>query len=181
MIECICAIIFVVNFTLYPVIMFVPLTILAFVLLCVASIDYDTQIISDVFIIILAITGIFWLIFAEFLGIMHNIPQNILQNALIAVLVGALPLWIIDKLTLLFLKQDGFGYGDIKLMGVVGLFLGWQLILVAYLFAFVAGGAVATVLLATKQAKPGQYIAFAPFLAIGIMLALWFGKFFIFL
>ncbi|MCL2016724.1 MAG: prepilin peptidase [Defluviitaleaceae bacterium] len=181
-IEVLCAVLFAANahFTSsLSTFSIIPLTILVFVLLCISAIDYETQTIPDIFVIILAISGIFWVMAAEIWQFSHILYNQIWQNVTIGMLTGALPLFIIDRLTLILLKKDGFGYGDVKLMGVAGLFLGWQLILVAYLFAFAAGGIFGAFLLITHRAKQGDYIAFAPFLSVGIVLALWFGKIFI--
>jgi leader peptidase (prepilin peptidase)/N-methyltransferase len=96
-------------------------------------------------------------------------------NALLGVVAGAAPLLIIDRLTLLILKKDGFGYGDVKLMAMVGLFIGWRLMLPAFLFAFFTGAIFAVYLMITGKAKRGAYMAFGPFLCIGSLFALWFG------
>lgn len=154
-----------------PYLQVIPLLILIFILVCISLIDIDTQEIPDSLLIFGGVTGSSWVIIGHILG--WNSPTW--QNALLGIAAGALPLIILDALTLLFLKKDGFGYGDVKLMAVAGIFLGWQLIFVAYVFAFLSGGIFATYLIISKKAKRGTYMAFGPFLALGIVLALWFG------
>jgi leader peptidase (prepilin peptidase)/N-methyltransferase len=157
----------------------VPLCMFAFVLLCVSVIDAYTQEIPDGLLIFGAAAGVLWiaagLIFPDTPYL--NAPNW--REALISVAVGAAPLFIIDKLALLILKKDGFGFGDVKLMAMAGLFIGWQTMLVAYFFAIVAGGVYAVWLMATGRAKRGTYLAFGPFLAAGIVGAMWLDEWFI--
>lgn len=70
--------------------------------------------------------------------------------------------------------RGGMGMGDVKMAGVMGLYLGWPATLVALLAAFVAGGLVSLALLAMGRVGRKDQIAFGPFLAAGaIVAALW--------
>jgi len=154
------------------------LSLLAFVLLAVFVIDYDTQQIPDSLLVFAAIVGVGWVILGQFSPLFSlsfpNAPGFI--SAFLGILAGGLPLLVIDRLVLLLYKKDGFGYGDVKLMAVSGLFLGWQLIIVAFFIAFISGGAFAVYLLVTGRARRGEYIAFGPFLCGGVIVAIWFGQ-----
>ena len=152
-----------------PTLLAIPLAILGFVLVCVSFIDYDTQEIPNGLVALGAAAAIVWVA----LGGIEWL------SAVLGVTAGALPLLIIDRIVILLVKKDGFGYGDVKLMAVVGAFLGWQMVTVAYFFAFVGGGIFATYLLATGRAKRGGYMAFAPFLCSGTLLAFWVGDAFL--
>ncbi len=66
-----------------------------------------------------------------------------------------------------------FGGGDIKLMAVCGLFLGWRKSLLALYFAILSGGAYGAVLLASGKKRAADLIPFGPSLVFGMMLA-WF-------
>jgi len=156
----------------------VPLFILVFLLLCIAIIDADTQEIPDGLLLIGAFTGLVWIIAANTLPVYFPAVPH-WRNALFGMITGALPLWILDRLSLLLVKKDGFGYGDMKLMAMAGIFLGWQAVLVAYFFAFIVGGLYAAFLLFTKRAERGAYIAFGPFLCAGIIAALWWEQAFL--
>ncbi|MCL2665951.1 MAG: prepilin peptidase [Defluviitaleaceae bacterium] len=156
----------------------VPLCMLAFVLLCVTVIDGETQTIPNGLLLFGGAVGIIWTVSAFFFPetFIHAVAWH---DALLGVAAGALPLIVIDRVVHFFLKKDGFGFGDVKLMAMAGLFLGWQLIFVSFFFAFVSGGVYGAYLIMFKQAKKGSYIAFGPFLCAGILTALWFGKSFI--
>lgn len=149
----------------------IPLCALAFMLLCVSVIDIDTLEIPNGLLIFGAAVAVVWVASSHFLRL--GAPE--IRDSLFGSLAGALPLLIIDRLCLLLLKKDGFGFGDVKLMAVAGLYLGWKPALVSLLFAVVSGGIFGAVLLA-RRAKQGTYMAFGPFLSMGVLAALWFGK-----
>jgi len=170
LVEFLCGVLFAAMVVYSPTLSVIPLFVLTFVLLTVSFIDWDTQEIPDRLLLLGVIAAFVWVRFPE----THHWVEAMLGAA-----AGALPLLIIDRLVMLVVKRDGFGYGDVKLMAVIGLFLGWQLTLVAFFFAFVSGGIFATFLIATDRAKRGGYMAFGPFLCIGALGALWFGEVFI--
>lgn len=168
-----CAILFVcVTAHTGPDISAVPLCALAFTLLCVSCIDADTCEIPDGLIIFGSSVGIVWVIISIFM----DTGAPAWHDALLGAFCGAAPLFLIDRLSLLLLKKDGFGYGDVKLMAMAGLFLGWKLAFVSLFFAVVAGGAYAAFLLISRRAERGAYLAFGPFLSAGVIAALWFGQ-----
>ncbi|MDR0273248.1 MAG: prepilin peptidase [Clostridiales bacterium] len=158
-----------------PTLSLVPLSVFVFVLLVVSFIDADTQEIPDGLLIIGAVAGIIFIACGHFMSEIFPHARD-WKDALLGVIAGAAPLLIIDRLCLLIVKKDGFGYGDVKLMAMVGLFLGWQNVLMAFLFAFVSGAVFAVYLMVTGKAKRGSYFAFGPFLCIGTYLAFFFGK-----
>lgn len=71
----------------------------------------------------------------------------------------------------------GLGFGDVKLAGVLGLLLGWVgwgPAIVSVLAAFVIGGLIALILLATRRASRSSSIAFGPSMILGAWVALMF-------
>ncbi|WP_134700014.1 A24 family peptidase [Ammoniphilus sp. YIM 78166] len=73
------------------------------------------------------------------------------------------------------LSRGGMGGGDIKLMAVVGMAIGWKLTLLSFLVASLIGGIVGGILLAMKLVKRKEPIPFGPFLALGIVLSYFWG------
>jgi leader peptidase (prepilin peptidase) / N-methyltransferase len=71
----------------------------------------------------------------------------------------------------------GMGMGDVKLAGMMGLFLG-AAVAPAILVALLTGTAVGAVIIARKGAKEGRKTAvpFGPFLAIGALVAVFAGQ-----
>ncbi|SDM87424.1 leader peptidase (prepilin peptidase) / N-methyltransferase [Fictibacillus solisalsi] len=68
----------------------------------------------------------------------------------------------------------GMGGGDIKLMGVAGIVLGWKAVLLAFMLALFLGAVFGTAGLALKRLNRKQRIPFGPFLAAGILLSYFF-------
>lgn len=74
------------------------------------------------------------------------------------------------------LVPHGMGWGDAKLAGFVGLITGLPGVLFALFVAFVSGGLVAGVLLATGRRKRGDTLPLGPFLALGGAAVLLYGQ-----
>lgn len=71
-------------------------------------------------------------------------------------------------------KGRGVGGGDVKLMAACGLLLGWQLVLFAFAAGCIIGSAVH--LLRMKIQGEGHVLALGPYLAIGVMTAVFWGE-----
>ncbi|MDD4169466.1 MAG: prepilin peptidase [Desulfotomaculaceae bacterium] len=68
-------------------------------------------------------------------------------------------------------SRGGMGGGDIKLVSVIGLLLGWKLLLPALFLAFLTGGVVGITMLLVKKIGRKDPVPFGPYLAIGAVLA----------
>ena len=66
------------------------------------------------------------------------------------------------------------GGGDIKLLAMIGAFLGWQHVCMTVFLASCAGALVGIGLMAFRCMERGQYIPFGPFLALGAVASLFF-------
>ncbi|MFN3338267.1 MAG: prepilin peptidase [Dietzia sp.] len=78
--------------------------------------------------------------------------------------------------TLAFINPSGLGLGDVKLAGVLGIFLGWlgwYYVLVGTLAAFAINAVVALVLLLSRRANRHTGIAFGPAMIAGAAVAAW--------
>jgi leader peptidase (prepilin peptidase)/N-methyltransferase len=73
-------------------------------------------------------------------------------------------------------QREGIGWGDLPLTAMIGSFLGWQYLIVAIFAAVVGGVIIGLILRIVKRNKPGQPIAFGPFLALGSLISLFFGQ-----
>jgi leader peptidase (prepilin peptidase) / N-methyltransferase len=66
------------------------------------------------------------------------------------------------------------GGGDIKLLAMVGAFLGWEPALLTVLVGASAGAVTGLSLIALKRLRRDQYLPFGPFLALGAVVAMFF-------
>lgn len=78
--------------------------------------------------------------------------------------------------SLLFLSQEGLGWGDVKLSAMLGVFLGPQKAALAIFLAFVTGGVAGAYLLLRGRKGRKDPIPFGPFLALGALLAFFWGQ-----
>lgn len=79
-------------------------------------------------------------------------------------------------LLLRLMSRGGIGWGDIKLMGAVGLWIGWQAMIPALWLAFMSGGAAALLLIMRAGADMRTRLPFGPFLAAGSLLGYFGGS-----
>lgn len=79
-------------------------------------------------------------------------------DALLGVALGGGILYTLDQLTLLILKKPGMGMGDVKLLAMLGAFLGWQGVLGTLMIACVIGSTVGLGLIAAQRMRraPGE-------------------------
>ena len=75
-------------------------------------------------------------------------------------------------------RGRGMGMGDVKLVFVMGILLGWQVLLAIYI-AFLTGGMIALILVLMGKKRFGQTIAFGPFLLLGTIITVVWGGFLI--
>lgn len=134
--------------------------ILASILIIITMIDIDTLEILDRFQIMLLVLA---------LGNLFITPLPFIDH-LIGFFSISVLFYIIAYLS------GGIGGGDIKLIAIAGLLLGYKATLVAFFIASILGGSVAVYLLATKQKERKSLIAFGPYLCIGIYISYLFGN-----
>jgi leader peptidase (prepilin peptidase)/N-methyltransferase len=90
-------------------------------------------------------------------------------SALFTAGIGAVAMFAF-YLILALLKPGGMGFGDVKLAGVIGLFvgwLGWEALVVAAFAAFLLGGVFSAILLVARKAGRGSAIPFGPWMLAG--------------
>ena len=87
---------------------------------------------------------------------------------------GAVGLALLLLIVLVY--PGGMGLGDVKLAALIGLVVGFPLVLLALFLSFVLGGAVGAAALLARRAGMKDALPFAPFLAAGAMVALLYGE-----
>ena len=132
------------------------------ILLLIGLIDFTTLEIPDVLTVALLPFAIA-AIFAQ--------PEITLLSRGIGLLAISVPMLI-----LAIIIRGAFGGGDIKLMAVIGVLLGWQGVLFAFFVAIIIAGSIALSLIVRKKAKKGAQMAFGPYLCIGTMTAFIYGN-----
>lgn len=131
------------------------------VLLVITMVDMDTMEIPNGFIISC--------LFCAIISIIIH-PEISLFTRIIGFFVVSLPMYLINLIV-----QDSFGGGDIKLMAVCGILLGWQNIILASFIGIMLAGTYAVYLISSKKIDKKGHIAFGPYLCIGVFLSLLYG------
>lgn len=149
------------NLDLIKYMILTPLLISAFI------IDYKLQIIPNRLNLTIFEIG---LIFAFLYGL-SNVAITI--NMLLGMLAGGGIFLLITLLGGIFYGKEAMGFGDVKLMGALGLFFGLSNIVVITLMSFLLGAVISIVLLATGIKKSDEYIPFGPFIVIGAFISMY--------
>jgi leader peptidase (prepilin peptidase)/N-methyltransferase len=136
-------------------------------LVVITFIDLTHQIIPDV----ITLPGIP----LSFLAASTLLPTGWL-NSLEGLLLGGGLFYLIAYLSILLLKKEGMGGGDIKLVAMIGALLGWKEVMLAIFSASVAGSVVGLLLIGTRLRDRSDPIPFGPFLVLGALIALFFGN-----
>lgn len=149
------------NFDLIKFMILTPMLLSAFV------IDYRLQIIPNRLNLTIFEIGI---IFAFLYGL-SDVAITI--NMLLGMLAGGGIFLLITLLGGLFYGKEAMGFGDVKLMGALGLYFGLSNIIIITLVSFLIGAILSIILLVTKIKKSDEYIPFGPFIVIATFLSMY--------
>lgn len=149
------------NLDLIKFIIITPMLLSAFV------IDYKLQIIPNRLNLAIFEVGI---IFAFLYGL-SNVAITI--NMLLGMLAGGGIFLLITLVGGMFYGKEAMGFGDVKLMGALGLLFGLSNIVIITLVSFLIGAILSIVLLVTKIKKSNEYIPFGPFIVIATFISIY--------
>lgn len=150
-----------------PTLAFAGYFAFAAALVVITFIDLDHQIIPDV----ISLPGIV-------VGLAFSLVSPLVTpiDAILGVLAGGGVLLSVAWLYKTFRGQDGMGGGDIKLLAMIGAFLGWQSIFVTLFVGSVIGSIIGVVVMLYEGADSKLAIPFGPFLAGGALVYLFWGE-----
>jgi leader peptidase (prepilin peptidase) / N-methyltransferase len=153
----------------------VSLTFVA-ALIVISFIDLDFRIVPDVISLPGIVIGLVFSVVGRFLiADPHAIVPSPL-SALLGVLVGGGFLLALAWAYETFTGVEGMGGGDIKLLAMIGAFLGWTSIPFTLFFASLVGSVVGLAFMIGKGVGRRFALPFAPFLCLGALLYLLFGQ-----
>ena len=109
-------------------------------------------------------------------GLLFSFWAGHLQDAIIGVVVGYGAFWLVARLFLLFTGREGMGYGDFKLLAMLGAFMGWQALPFVIFASSLVGAVVGSVFILLARRKMRAEIPYGPYLAAaGVVWFLWGG------
>lgn len=98
-----------------------------------------------------------------------------IRDALIGTLACSLALWGMGEAVSRILRKDALGFGDVKMVAMMGAFLGWRLTLVSLFLASFLGSLIGLAIVAVLRDRDYQ-IPLGSFLAVGGLAAAAFGE-----
>lgn len=141
--------------------------ILTPMLIAVFVIDYKLQIIPNRLNLTIFEVGI---AFAFLYGLSD---VAITFKMLIGMLLGGGIFLLITLVGGIFYGKEAMGFGDVKLMGALGLFLGQYNIIAVTLISFLLGAIFGIILLIFRRKKSSEYIPFGPFIVIAAFISMY--------
>lgn len=135
-------------------------------LLVIAFIDIDYKIIPDV----LSLPGV---LVGFGVSLLPMTPVSVLESA-IGILLGGGSLYVVGMLYQWIRKQEGMGGGDVKLLAMIGAWMGWNSLPMIILLSSFAGTLIGGGCLLLSRRRLSEAIPFGPFLVLGTFLWLFF-------
>ena len=136
-------------------------------LIVITVIDLYHQIIPDV----ISLPGIGVGLLASLL-----IPEITFWNSLIGILLGGGSLFLVATLYQWLFKREGMGGGDVKLLAMIGAFLGWKAVILTILLSSLIGSITGIIIMVWKGKDSKYAIPFGPFLSLGAVISLFYGE-----
>ncbi|MFH0840340.1 MAG: prepilin peptidase [Candidatus Omnitrophota bacterium] len=151
---------------------FILMAALASMLVAATFIDFDFQIIPDSITVSGMIAGIIAAyIFPSLLGEVSR--QKALIDSLLGVLAGGGSIYLIGVLGTIAFKKDAMGGGDVKLMAMIGAFLGWKMALLVFFIAPFFGAFVGIIL---KTKYKIETIPYGPYISLAAIIVIFWGN-----
>jgi len=110
-----------------------------------------------------------------FLEVILNINAgiNVFIHNILGMLVGAGIFLLITLIGGFIAGKEAMGFGDVKLMGAIGLFFGWIDIIIISILAFFFAAIVSVGILILRRKKINEYIPFGPFIVVGAIISIY--------
>jgi leader peptidase (prepilin peptidase)/N-methyltransferase len=142
-------------------------------LVALTVIDLDHQILPDVITLPLLWLGLLASL-AWHAGLAPPMPTDP-RSAVLGAVAGYLTLWSVYWAFKLLTGKEGMGYGDFKLFGALGAWMGWQMLPLILLLSAFTGAVVGIALIALRGRDRNVPIPFGPYLAAAGWIAMLWG------
>jgi leader peptidase (prepilin peptidase)/N-methyltransferase len=144
----------------------VPRLVLVAALVALFAIDLEHQLLPNAITLPGIAAGVLFSLF---------LPPG-LRDSLIGIVVGGGVLWVIGELWFRLRGIEAMGFGDVKMLAMVGAFLGWKLVVVTFVLSSLIGGLAAIVLLVSGRTTWTSAIPYGTFLALAAFIAALWGQ-----
>lgn len=166
-VEAVTAALFLLHFwVLGPTPLFAVRVVFACALLVLFMIDLEHQILPDKITLPGIVAGF---------ACSWFLPPGPLMS-LLGILLGGGLLWGIAEIWLRLRKVDAMGFGDVKMLAMIGAFLGVELMVLTFVLSSLIGGVVAGAMMATRRADLATRVPYGTMLAVGALVASLYGN-----
>ena len=168
LIELLTGLVFFINFNLFGFsVNFFAYTIFILLLIVATFVDLEHMIIPDE----ISIGG-------TFVGFIFSFIRADITwlQSIIGIILGGGILLLIIKGYFLLTKKEGMGGGDVKLLAMIGAFLGYKSLLFIIFSSSLLGTIIGIPLIMAKKDKSSLAIPFGPFLSLGAVIYIYFGE-----
>jgi leader peptidase (prepilin peptidase)/N-methyltransferase len=141
--------------------------LLTWALIALSMIDTDHQLLPDSITLPFLWLGLTLSLFPVFAD---------MRSSLIGAIAGYLSLWTVYQVFKLLTGKEGMGFGDFKLLALLGAWMGWQALPMIILLSSAVGAVLGGALIAIQGRDRAQPIPFGPYLAIAGWVALLWGE-----
>lgn len=141
-------------------------------LIVITFIDLDIQEIPDVISLPGIVLGL--ILSAAYPDMLGKTRLESFLNSLFGIIVGGGSLYLIGFIGEMVFKKEAMGGGDIKLLAMIGAFLGWKLTILAFFIAPFFGS-ITGIIVKLREGK--EMIPYGPYLSIASFVSLIWGEF----
>ena len=165
-VEIVTMVIFVVHYLVFgPDILLVPRLLFACILIVLFAIDLEHHLLPNVITLPGIVVG---------LAFSAMLPPG-LVDALIGAAAGGGILWLIGEAYYRYSGQEGMGGGDVKMLAMIGAFLGWQAVILTLVLSSVVGALVGVIVIAVQRGGMKYALPYGTFLSLAALTASLFG------
>jgi leader peptidase (prepilin peptidase)/N-methyltransferase len=144
-----------------PDIILVPRLLFACTLIVLFAIDLEHHLLPNVITLPGILVG---------LAFSTMLPPG-LTDALIGTLVGGGILWVIGEAYYRYAGQEGMGGGDVKMLAMIGAFLGWQLVILTLVLSSILGSIIGVIVLTVRRGGMKHALPYGTFLSLAALTA----------
>jgi leader peptidase (prepilin peptidase) / N-methyltransferase len=144
----------------------IPRLVFAAILIALFAIDLEHRLLPNVITLPGIVVG---------LAFSTMLPPG-LVDAIIGVLAGGGVLWLVGEAYYRYSGQEGMGGGDVKMLAMIGAFLGWQLMVLTLVLSSVLGSVVGLLVIVFRKGGMKYALPYGTFLSLAALVASLYGR-----
>jgi leader peptidase (prepilin peptidase) / N-methyltransferase len=159
-IELVTMVVFVLHYLVFGLdIVLVPRLLFAAALIVLFAIDLEHHLLPNVITLPGIVVG---------LAFSAMVPPGF-TDALIGIVVGGGVLWLIGEAYYRYSGQEGMGGGDVKMLAMIGAFLGWKLVVLTLVLSSILGSLIGVLVLAIRRGGLKYALPYGTFLSLAAL------------